>query len=76
MTDKELVAPDGVAAPEGFDLSLEQSRQQEAALTGITGRDDVPETDDEIPIMGFSGDAEYDDDKAVEDNDTTPLEDI
>jgi hypothetical protein len=63
--------------PAGFNLDAESARQEEAAQTGITGRDAPDENTAESPVDGVSGDAMSDDDSVVEDHDDdSPLEDI
>lgn len=62
--------------PADFNLDAEAARQDEAAITGITGRDAPDENEAESPVDGVPGDALAGDDHAVEDHDRTPLEDI
>lgn len=65
--------------PEGFNLTAEESRQEDAAIAGIVARDNPPETDEDGPVNGVPGEAEADDDDAIEDAGETvaePLEEI
>lgn len=62
--------------PEGFNLTAEESRQEDAAIAGIVARDNPPETDEDGPVNDVPGDADADDDNTIEDARDEPLEEI
>jgi hypothetical protein len=59
-------------APDGFDLSAERSREDEAAAAGVIERDvEVEPDDDALDEQGEQG--AVDDDDAIDDPDATEV---
>lgn len=67
MTETPDKTFDDADAPPGFTLEAEASRQDEAALEGITARDAEPDIDDDEladePMPADDGSADDDDDE-------------